>query len=200
MKVGLIAYRGGNVRSIRSALETLGAQVVYSDRAEELAECAGLIFPGVGAAKPAAEDLQQRGLWGWLPTWQRPFLGICLGMQLLGSYCEEGDTPGLGLFLIGWQLSSKPLAASIWAGTSSNKSTPTRSGQVCQRAHTFTSCMATEPPPDPIPSPNPPMANPSALPYATLTSGACNSTPKKAVPWDCMCCETSSAYAAHSRD
>lgn len=130
MKVGLIAYRGGNVRSIRSALETLGAQVVYSDKAEELAECAGLIFPGVGAAKPATEDLQQRGLWGWLPTWQRPFLGICLGMQLLGGYCEEGDTPGLGIFPyrvaafrqaprrihMGWNLVQLLHPDPLWAG------------------------------------------------------------------------------------
>lgn len=97
MKVGLIAYRGGNIRSIRSALQAIDATVVYSDKPEELSACAGLIFPGVGAAKPAAEDLQQRGLWEWLPTWPRPFLGICLGMQLLGRYCAEGDTPGLGI-------------------------------------------------------------------------------------------------------
>lgn len=130
MKVGLIAYRGGNVRSIRSALEALEAQIVYSDKPEKLTSCAGLIFPGVGAAKPAAEDLQQRGLWEWLPTWQRPFLGICLGMQLLGRYCEEGDTPGLGVFPypveafrqaprrihMGWNLVQLLHPDPLWAG------------------------------------------------------------------------------------
>ena len=98
MKIGLIAYRGGNVRSIRSALESLGVEVVYSRDPRELASCAGLIFPGVGAAASAMEDLQASGLDKWMPTWERPFLGICLGMQLLCAYSEEGGVPGLGVF------------------------------------------------------------------------------------------------------
>lgn len=98
MKVGLIAYRGGNVRSIRSALEALGAEVIYSDQPKVLNECACLVFPGVGAALPAVQDLEARGLWDWLPSWERPFLGICLGMQLLGKYLEEGGVSGLGVF------------------------------------------------------------------------------------------------------
>ncbi len=98
MKIGLIAYRGGNVRSIRSALESLGVEVVYSRDPQELSSCAGLIFPGVGAAASAMEDLQASGLDKWIPTWARPFLGICLGMQLLCAYSEEGGVPGLGVF------------------------------------------------------------------------------------------------------
>lgn len=130
MKIGLIAYRGGNVRSLRSALETLGAQVVYSAQAEELASCQGLVFPGVGAALPAVEDLQARGLWDWLPSWEKPFLGICLGMQLMGRYLEEGDVAGLGIFPfevrafrqapralhIGWNLVSPCQADPLWEG------------------------------------------------------------------------------------
>lgn len=130
MKVGLIAYRGGNVRSIRSALEELGAEVVYSDQIKELEKCAGIIFPGVGAAPPAVQDLKNRGLWEWLPTVQRPFLGICLGMQLLGMSSEEGPAPGLGIFPyevkafqsasrlphIGWNLVHLTQPDPLWEG------------------------------------------------------------------------------------
>lgn len=130
MKIGLIAYRGGNVRSIRSALEALGAEVVYSDNPEVLVECAGLVFPGVGAARPAVQDLQARKLWDWLPNWDRPFLGICLGMQLLGSYLEEGGVAGLGVFPysvqkfqkaprlphIGWNQVRPSKEDPLWAG------------------------------------------------------------------------------------
>lgn len=98
MKIGLIAYRGGNVRSIRSALESLGVEIVYSRDFDELSSCAGLVFPGVGAAAPAMEDLRAAGLDKWIPAWNRPFLGICLGMQLLCAYSEEGEVPGLGIF------------------------------------------------------------------------------------------------------
>mgnify|MGYP000232905908 CR=1 FL=1 len=130
MKIGLIAYRGGNVRSIRSALEALGADVVYSADPSMLEPCAGLIFPGVGAALPAVEDLHARGLWAWLPRWEKPFLGICLGMQLMGSYLAEGGVPGLGIFPfeveafcqapralhIGWNLVSPHRPDPLWEG------------------------------------------------------------------------------------
>lgn len=130
MKIGLVAYRGGNVRSIRSALETLGAVVVYSDRWSELSACAGLVFPGVGAAPPAVEDLKNRGLWEMLPHWERPFLGICLGMQLLGQHSEEGDVSGMGVFPepvqrfrqaprlphIGWNLVRPVQPDPLWEG------------------------------------------------------------------------------------
>ncbi|GIV24437.1 MAG: imidazole glycerol phosphate synthase subunit HisH [Bacteroidia bacterium] len=130
MKIGLIAYRGGNVRSIRSALEALGAEVVYSADPFALSVCSGLVFPGVGAALPAVEDLQARGLWDWLPRWEKPFLGICLGMQLMGRYLEEGNVPGLGIFPfeviafqqaprtlhIGWNLVSPSQPDPLWEG------------------------------------------------------------------------------------
>jgi glutamine amidotransferase len=98
MKIGLIAYRGGNVRSIRSALEDLGVEVVYSNDPQVLNGCVGLIFPGVGAAAPAMADLRASGLHEWIPTWDRPFLGICLGMQLLCASSEEGEVETLGIF------------------------------------------------------------------------------------------------------
>ncbi len=98
MKIGLVAYRAGNVRSIQSALESLGVEVVYSDQERDLRQVAGLIFPGVGAAPTAMADLKIRGLSDWLLSWERPFLGICLGMQLLCDFTEEGEVPLLGLF------------------------------------------------------------------------------------------------------
>lgn len=98
MKIGLVAYRAGNVRSIQSALETFGVKVLYSDQEQVLRQAAGLVFPGVAAAPTAMADLRERGLADWLLSWDRPFLGICLGMQLLCRFTEEGEVPLLGLF------------------------------------------------------------------------------------------------------
>lgn len=130
MKIGLIAYRGGNVRSLRSALEALGVEVMYSADPRVLAACEGVIFPGVGAALPAVQDLQAKGLWDWIPTYSRPFLGICLGMQLLGESSAEGPAPGLQVFPyevkpfqqsprtihMGWNLVHPLRADPLWAG------------------------------------------------------------------------------------
>jgi glutamine amidotransferase len=57
-----------------------------------------VVFPGVGEARSALQSLQASGLDALLPTLRQPFLGICLGMQLLCRHSEESDTPGLGVF------------------------------------------------------------------------------------------------------
>ncbi|MCX7606987.1 MAG: imidazole glycerol phosphate synthase subunit HisH [Bacteroidia bacterium] len=133
MKIGVIAYRGGNVRSICSALESLGVELLYTAEWEQLRGCAGLIFPGVGAALPAVQDLQRTCLWEKLPTWDRPFLGVCLGMQLLGKESEEGPAPGLGVFSyavrpfreaprvihMGWNAVSPLMQDPLWYGIES---------------------------------------------------------------------------------
>ncbi len=57
-----------------------------------------IIFPGVGEASYAINQLQSRNLFGYLQKTDKPLLGICLGMQLLCDYSEEGNTTGLGIF------------------------------------------------------------------------------------------------------
>ena len=90
-------YKGGNVQSVLFALERLGAQATLTSDPEILRKADKVLFPGEGEASSAMEALRTAGLHHVLPTLTQPFLGICLGMQLLGQHSEENDTPLLGL-------------------------------------------------------------------------------------------------------
>jgi imidazole glycerol-phosphate synthase subunit HisH len=98
--IAVIDYGAGNLRSIRRALEAAGAQVTVSSDSGHVRRADAVVFPGVGAAGAAMDRLHQLGLVdaiGEVVAEGRPFLGICLGMQLLFEHQEEGDTRGLGL-------------------------------------------------------------------------------------------------------
>ncbi|MFB4161712.1 imidazole glycerol phosphate synthase subunit HisH [Geomicrobium sp. JSM 1781026] len=99
--IGIVDYGMGNLHSVSKALERLNVPYVVSGDREELADCAGLILPGVGAFADAMKILDERRLTPWLKTWvadEKPLLGICLGMQLLFEESEEhGRTAGLSL-------------------------------------------------------------------------------------------------------
>ncbi|NNF20042.1 MAG: imidazole glycerol phosphate synthase subunit HisH [Flavobacteriaceae bacterium] len=98
MKLVIIDYGAGNIRSIKFAFERLGYQAVLSDDAEEIAAADKVIFPGVGAAARAMEKLKASKLHTLIPELTQPVLGICLGMQLMCTYSEEGNTQGLSIF------------------------------------------------------------------------------------------------------
>ncbi|MEN8787926.1 MAG: imidazole glycerol phosphate synthase subunit HisH [Flavobacteriaceae bacterium] len=98
MKTVIINYGAGNIQSIRFAFERLGIHPFLSDQAEEIASADLVIFPGVGEAGSAMSKLKSTGLDQLIPLLTQPVLGICLGMQLLCNYSEEGDTQGLGVF------------------------------------------------------------------------------------------------------
>ena len=100
VSITVIDYGAGNLRSIRRALEAAGAQVTVSSDCGQVRQADAVVFPGVGAAGAAMDRLHQLGLVdviGDVVAEGRPFLGICLGMQLLFDHQEEGDTRGLGL-------------------------------------------------------------------------------------------------------
>jgi glutamine amidotransferase len=98
--VAVVDYGAGNLRSIRRALEAAGAAVRVTPEPAVVAAADAVVFPGVGAAGSAMARLAELGL---VPTIReavadgRPFLGICLGAQLLFGAQEEGETAGLGL-------------------------------------------------------------------------------------------------------
>jgi glutamine amidotransferase len=98
MKLVIIDYNAGNVQSVKFALERLGAKAELSNKADAIQSADKVIFPGVGEAAYAMQQLQQLGLDTLIPKLKQPVLGICLGMQLLCSHSEEGDTPCLGVF------------------------------------------------------------------------------------------------------
>jgi len=100
VSVAVIDYGAGNLRSIRRALEAAGANVTVTSDPHEVRHSDAVVFPGVGAAGSAMDRLGQLGLVdaiAYVVDDGRPFLGICLGMQLLFEQQEEGNTHGLGL-------------------------------------------------------------------------------------------------------
>jgi glutamine amidotransferase len=93
--VGLIDYGSGNLRSVQKALENRGARVKLMQSGDQLYGIDAILLPGVGAFGDSVAGLQIRGLWAPLNRWlsaDRPFLGICLGYQLL--FDESDETPG----------------------------------------------------------------------------------------------------------
>ncbi|GAA4356975.1 imidazole glycerol phosphate synthase subunit HisH [Hymenobacter saemangeumensis] len=95
--VAVVDYKGGNVQSVLFALARLGVEAELTSDAEVLRRADKVLFPGEGEASSAMAALREAGLTEVLPTLTQPFLGICLGMQLLGEYSEENDTTLLGL-------------------------------------------------------------------------------------------------------
>lgn len=95
--VGIIEYTGGNATSVKWALDAIDVPNILSSDPAVLSQCDRLIFPGVGAAPSAKKGLEAKGLWTFIQNWDKPFLGICLGMQLLFDGSDEGSTVGLGV-------------------------------------------------------------------------------------------------------
>ncbi|MDA9311741.1 imidazole glycerol phosphate synthase subunit HisH [Polaribacter sp.] len=98
MKVIIIDYGAGNIKSIQFAFKRLGVDAVLSNDINEIRTADKIIFPGVGAASAAMNMLEESGLDKIIPTLKQPVLGICLGMQLMCNSSEEGNTRGLGIF------------------------------------------------------------------------------------------------------
>tara|TARA_B100000953_G_scaffold300218_1_gene303941 strand:- start:2855 stop:3448 length:594 start_codon:yes stop_codon:yes gene_type:complete len=98
MKIAIIDYGAGNIQSIKFAIKRLGYDAVLTDDAAEIKAADKVIFPGVGEASSAMKMLKSTGLDTVIPKLTQPVLGICLGMQLMCEYCEEGHTTGLSIF------------------------------------------------------------------------------------------------------
>ena len=97
MNVVLVDAGGTNIGSVRYALQRLGADAALTSDIETIRSADKVIVPGVGAAGPGMARLRELGLVDVLRSLAQPVLGVCLGMQLLCSHSEEGDTEGLGL-------------------------------------------------------------------------------------------------------
>ena len=95
--IGIINYGAGNIRSVSNALNRLSVPHFVSDNRSELDKADKLIFPGVGEARSAMDALVRTGLTDWLKEVTVPFLGICLGMQLLFEHTTERATDCLGI-------------------------------------------------------------------------------------------------------
>ncbi|WP_296317450.1 imidazole glycerol phosphate synthase subunit HisH [Winogradskyella sp. UBA3174] len=98
MKLTIVNYGAGNIKSIQFAFQRLGYEAILTDDTEEIINSDKVIFPGVGEASSAMLKLKQTGLDKLIPQLTQPVLGICLGMQLMCNHTEEGNTQGLGIF------------------------------------------------------------------------------------------------------
>ena len=98
--LGLVDYGSGNLRSVQRALEHAGGDCILVHKPADAADCAALVVPGVGSFGDCARQLREAGLWDFLREWiaaERPYLGICLGYQLLFESSEESPgVEGLG--------------------------------------------------------------------------------------------------------
>ncbi|MCA9399540.1 MAG: imidazole glycerol phosphate synthase subunit HisH, partial [Candidatus Omnitrophica bacterium] len=99
--IAIIDYGMGNLRSVQKAMEKVGGQAIVTHKPEDILNAAKVVLPGVGAMAPAMEQLQSLGLIDSINksiAEKKPFLGICLGYQLLfESSNEGGNVKGLGL-------------------------------------------------------------------------------------------------------
>ena len=100
--IGIVNYHMGNLGSVKKKLEQLGQEVLVSENPGELALADKLILPGVGHFARAVQELKSLQLWDFLSDQalvkKKPILGICLGMQLMAKFSEEGNAEGLGWF------------------------------------------------------------------------------------------------------
>jgi glutamine amidotransferase len=105
MKVGIVNYGMGNLGSVRRTFEDLGVDVIIADYPAELAKVNRVVLPGVGAFSEGMARLRSGG---WVETLsilvrteRKPLLGICLGMQMLATHGDEGESENTGLGFIG---------------------------------------------------------------------------------------------------
>jgi glutamine amidotransferase len=97
--IAIIDYGAGNLRSIRRALETNGAETVITSDPDVVRRADAVVLPGVGHAGHAISEIERRGLTPAITETieaGKPFLGICVGMQVLFEHQQEGDTQGFG--------------------------------------------------------------------------------------------------------
>jgi len=98
MKIAIIKYNAGNIKSVSNALKRLNVEHSITDNPDEILAADKVIFPGVGEASTTMEYLGKKNLDLLIRELKQPVLGICLGMQLMCRHSEEGDTPCLGIF------------------------------------------------------------------------------------------------------
>jgi imidazole glycerol-phosphate synthase subunit HisH len=99
--ITIVDYKAGNLTSVQLAFEHIGQKVEITNKAADILRAQRIVFPGVGAARSAMNNLRQLGILDALKTAVAkgtPFLGICIGMQLLFEFSEEdGGTPCMSI-------------------------------------------------------------------------------------------------------
>ncbi len=137
MKIGIIDYGGGNLRSVANALRSLGQEPRIIADPDQAQDTTHLMLPGQGAFGDCMERLEKRGLASFLKDWiteDKPYFGICVGYQILFDSSEEAsgvaglgvvpgvarrfkDEPGLKIPHMGWNSATSPQdETNVWQG------------------------------------------------------------------------------------
>ena len=98
--IAIVDYQAGNLRSVQKALQRFGADAIVTSDPGAIETAHGVVFPGQGASDPSLCALRDRALIGPIKDFidsGRPFMGVCLGLQLLLDASDEGIEPGLGV-------------------------------------------------------------------------------------------------------
>ena len=102
MYIAIIDYNMGNIKSVANAFKKIGADVLVTDKPEIIGRARAVVLPGVGAFRDAIGNLKRLGLYECIIDTigrDKPFLGICIGLQVLFEYSMEGaKSLGLGIF------------------------------------------------------------------------------------------------------
>lgn len=96
--IAIIKYNAGNIRSVQNALKRLGCESIITDDKNEILSADRVIFPGVGEASSAMSYLKNKELDRLIKILKQPVLGICLGLQLMCRFSEEGNTDCMNIF------------------------------------------------------------------------------------------------------
>jgi len=98
MKIAIVKYNAGNIRSVVNSFQRFGVELVLTDNAEILMTADKVVFPGQGEASSAMAYLKKKKLDSVIKNLRQPVLGICIGQQLMCSHSEEGNTDCIGIF------------------------------------------------------------------------------------------------------
>jgi len=147
MKVALIKYNAGNVQSVCYALERLGVEAELTDDPQKISTADRVIFPGQGEASSAMSYLKERNLDQVIRDVKQPFLGVCLGLQLLCTHSEENNTTCLGIFpqLVNvlFQVKAGRKKCLMWVGIRSRTWCTIPYSRICPTLGTYTMCTVT---------------------------------------------------------
>lgn len=101
MRISIIDYGSGNLRSVLKAFQFCGASAEIARKPSDIEHDNALVIPGVGSFADAMKNIKKSGFDELIRAWhedRKPVLGICLGLQMLFEWSEEGDCEGLGIF------------------------------------------------------------------------------------------------------